>query len=97
MNVCIVHPGQYPPMPKSDLARQGRVQVIEEMLSSDDEDNKALAQAAAAATHGRSLMVVGRQRSRKLPQLLRSDGTTDWERVGHHIVHQNLFEELQLF
>ena len=69
-------------MPKSDLARQGRVQVLEEMLSSDDDDKSAGMQLTVQMPLRQSAAMLGKKK--KLPQLLRADGTTDWERVSCH-------------
>lgn len=66
--------GLYPPMPKSDLAQQGRVQVLEEMMSSDEDEQYATVPSLVPVPNRRGLT----GRKRKSP----ADGTTDWERVS---------------
>ena len=64
-------------MPKSDLARRGRVPVPEEELSSSDDDSNN--QSGRTAVPVQPAPIV--RPSRQIRVTSKSDGAAEWERV----------------
>ena len=73
----IVEP--YPPMPKSELARKGKVAVPEEELSSDEDG--VLHPTASSINTATLVMAARAQKDTKRKML--SHGTAEWERVSN--------------
>ena len=71
----------YPPMPKSELARKGKVAVPEEELSSDEEG--VLHPTASSINTATLVMAARAQKDTKRKML--SHGTAEWERVSNFL------------
>ena len=69
----------YPPMPKSELARKGKVAVPEEELSSDEE---GMLNPTASSINTATLVMAARAQKDTKRKML-SHGTAEWERVRY--------------
>lgn len=78
----LISPGPYPPMPKSDLARRGRVPVPEEEISSSDDDGNNQSATPVAATQPSAPPVVRPSRQIRVTAKS-SEGSLEWEKVSY--------------
>ncbi len=67
-------------MPKSELARKGKVAVPEEEISSDEEQQN---QYAANINTASLVMAASANRRREASRKMLSHGTAEWERVRY--------------